>query len=202
MKNTIENRLKQRDFQIQHYNLTIKEYPEVNVVIGMGIEKNKPIALAFTGTKGKPEFSYSFKSEEDREKYIEKFINEQRKNIEYKQERKEKKKAPKVFELPFKPGDIIYNSWGYEQTNIDFYQVIRCTKSSVFIQPIKAEFADRATGNEMSAYLRPLKDNFLENSFEIRKKIQWYDGNAYINFEFGGCSEYKDGDEIYCSWYA
>jgi len=64
----------------------------------------------------------------------------------------------------------------------------------------KAEYSDRSTGCDMAAYLRPLKDNFIGE--EIRKKIQWYDGNAYINFEFGGCSRYKDGDEIYCSWYA
>jgi len=45
-----------------------------------------------------------------------------------------------------------------------------------------------------------LKDNFIGE--EIRKKIQWYDGNAYINFEFGGCSRWQEGQEIYCSWYA
>jgi hypothetical protein len=52
----------------------------------------------------------------------------------------------------------------------------------------------------MAAYLRPLKDSFIGE--EIRKKIQWYEGNAYIKFEFGGCSRWQEGDEIYCSWYA
>ena len=120
--------------------------------------------------------------------------------IKYKAERQAKKQAPAIFEMPFKPGDILYNSWGYDQTNIDFYQVTRCTKASVFIRPIKAEYSDRSAGCDMAAYVTPLKNEFTGE--EIRKKIQWYDGNAYIKFEFGGCSRYKDGDEIYCSWYA
>ena len=202
MKNTAENRLKQRetyfDFLI---DVTMKEYPEVNAVIGTGTDsKGRPSATGFTGTKGKPDFNYYFTSEANREKYINKFIEEQKQKLEYKAERKVKKQAPTIYQVPFKPGDIIYNSWGYDQTNIDFYQVTRCTKSSVFIRPIKAEYSDRSAGCDMAAYVTPLKDEFTGE--EIRKKIQWYDGNAYIKFEFGGCSKWQEGQEVYCSWYA
>src|SRR5579872_670440 len=31
------------------------------------------------------------------------------------------------------PGAILYSSWGYDQTNIDFYLVTRSTKSSAWI---------------------------------------------------------------------
>lgn len=202
MKNTAENRLQQREIYFSVLrNTEIKEYPEINAVIGTGNDtKGRPSAIGFTGTKGKPDFNYYFSSEERREAYINKFIEEQKQKLEYKSERKAKKQAPTIHALPFKPGDILYNSWGYEQTNVDFYQVVRCTKSSVFIRPIKAEYSDRSASCDMAAYLRPLKDSFIGE--EIRKKIQWYDGNAYIKFEFGGYSRYKDGDEIYCSWYA
>jgi hypothetical protein len=33
-----------------------------------------------------------------------------------------------------KVGDIFYTSWGYDQTNVEFYKVIRATKSSVWVQ--------------------------------------------------------------------
>lgn len=33
-----------------------------------------------------------------------------------------------------KVGDIFVASWGYDQTNIDFYTVVRVSKSSVWIQ--------------------------------------------------------------------
>ena len=203
MKNTVENRLKQRETYFNFLiDVTIKEFPEVNAVIGIGTDsKGRPSAIGFTGTKGKPDFNYYFTSEADREKYINKFIEEQKQKLEYKAERKAKKQAPTIYQVPFKPGDIIYNSWGYDQTNVDFYQVTRCTKSSVFIRPIKAEYASSA-GCDMAAYLKPLKNQFTDNNEEIRKKIQWYDGNAYIKFEFGGCSKWQEGQEVYCSWYA
>ena len=202
MKNTAENRLQQREIYFSFLiDATIKEYPEINAVIGTGNDtKGRPSAIGFTGTKGKPDFNYYFNSEEHRETYIHKFIEEQKEKLEYKAERKAKKQAPAIRVLPYKPGDIIYNSWGYDQTNIDFYQVTRCTKSSVFIRPIKAEYSDRSAGCDMAAYVTPLKGEFTGE--EIRKKIQWYDGNAYIKFEFGGCSRWQEGDEIYCSWYA
>ena len=43
--------------------------------------------------------------------------------------------APKV-------GDILYDSWGYDQTNIDYYEVVRTTKASVWIRSIAREMTD------------------------------------------------------------
>ena len=40
--------------------------------------------------------------------------------------------APEKQEV--KVGDIFYTSWGYDQTNVEFYKVVRATKSSVWIQ--------------------------------------------------------------------
>ena len=56
MKNTAENRLKQREF---YYNdlkdLAIKEYAELNAIIYTGTDgKSRPVAVGFTGTAGKP----------------------------------------------------------------------------------------------------------------------------------------------------
>lgn len=202
MKNTAENRLLQRQMYFNLLdNATIKEYPEINAVIYIGNDnKNKPSATGFTGTAGKPDFNYYFTSEERREKFISEWLQEQKNKIAYKEERKAKKQAPAIFELPYKIGDIIYNSWGYDQTNIDFYQVVRCTKSSLFIKPIQSEYTDKRTGNSMAAYVRPVKDSFTGE--EIRKKLQWYDSKAYINFEFGGGCRWQEGQEVYCSWYA
>lgn len=33
-------------------------------------------------------------------------------------------------------GDILVHSWGYERTNIDFFQVVRALPASVYIRPI------------------------------------------------------------------
>ena len=45
-----------------------------------------------------------------------------------------------------KVGDIFYTSWGYDQTNVEFYKVVRATKSSVWIQQTGQTREDAAYG--------------------------------------------------------
>ena len=40
------------------------------------------------------------------------------------------------------PGAILYSSWGYDQTNIDFYMVTRTTKSSAWIVPMSSKIEE------------------------------------------------------------
>jgi hypothetical protein len=41
-----------------------------------------------------------------------------------------------------KPGQFFYSSWGYEQTNVDFYKVIAVTAKSVKIQQWSVKATD------------------------------------------------------------
>jgi hypothetical protein len=50
-----------------------------------------------------------------------------------------KKKAYANLVNPFKVGDIFYDSWGYEQTNIDFYQVVAVGPKSVTLRELASE---------------------------------------------------------------
>lgn len=45
--------------------------------------------------------------------------------------------VPRVLQ-PVRPGDIFVNTWGYDQTNTDFYEVVRVTPSgkSAEVKPI------------------------------------------------------------------
>lgn len=38
--------------------------------------------------------------------------------------------------LTFAPGMILVSTWGFEQTNVDFYLVTRTTERTVWMQPI------------------------------------------------------------------
>lgn len=77
--------------------------------------------IAFRGTAGKPEFHYSYRTAEQREaKAVEFFAS-----VAYSQERKATERAAvKAFKHDVKPGDIFRASWGYDQTNIDYYQCV------------------------------------------------------------------------------
>ena len=42
----------------------------------------------------------------------------------------------------YKVGDILYNSWGYNQTNVDWYQVIKVKPKSIVIHPIAGDYKE------------------------------------------------------------
>jgi len=55
--------------------------------------------------------------------------------------------AATVTASPVKVGDIFYASWGYDQTNVDYYVVVRTTKAKAELKPIGYEVVeDRGPG--------------------------------------------------------
>ena len=50
---------------------------------------------------------------------------------------------PAPADLGINVGDIFYNSWGYDQTNIDYYKVVRLTPAGVEIVPIGKKYVER-----------------------------------------------------------
>ncbi len=77
-----------------------------------------------------------------------------------------------------KVGDIFVEDWGYDQTNVDFYQVTKTTKKMVEIKPI----AGKMVGEGHKTRLVPDVDNFIEGNYAVvserkagtRKLVQQY----------------------------
>jgi hypothetical protein len=60
-----------------------------------------------------------------------------------------------------KVGDILKCSWGYDQTNIDFYQVTQLIGvTMVEVRPVGQQPTDEPSG-PMSGYCKPRKDAFI-----------------------------------------
>lgn len=79
-------------------------------------------------------------------------------NARMKAEREEK--AARYMEQ-VKVGDFFVCSWGYEQTNIDFYQVVKKTAKTVTIRPVAS------TGEDTGWCTRevvPVKDAFTSDA--------------------------------------
>lgn len=95
-------------------------------------------------------------------------------------------------------GDIFYNSWGYDQTNIDYYQVVSTTKSTISLRQIKYK------GNYNSFYMSgtkiPVKDSFCNNEI-LRKTPYLMSGQWRVNFECGAGGQW-DGKPMDYSCYA
>jgi len=81
----------------------------------------------------------------------------------------------------FVPGAILYSSWGYDQTNIDFYEILERNNDFVIIQEIGQVRDHDSMGD--SGTCMPNKEIKIGEPF--RKKIT---KNASINLEsYKGC---------------
>jgi hypothetical protein len=103
-----------------------------------------------------------------------------------------------------KLGDIFHWSWGYDQTNCDFFQVTKkIGKTMVELRSIGAKTVDSKGYSDMSCLLIAEKNNFLTGRFAktFTKRISFNNGVPYVSMEFGWCDRW-DGKPEYCSWYA
>lgn len=62
-------------------------------------------------------------------------------------------------------GDIFYSSWGYDQTNTDYYEIVRVTESMVEVKPIQASIDYSASGRG-SDNVKPIPGSYRD--FDVR----------------------------------
>lgn len=101
-----------------------------------------------------------------------------------------------------KPGDVVYNSWGYEQTNIDWYRVVGVSKAFCVLQAVCSSIVEE-TGH-MSGKSKPAEgcpESCAREHATSRHGVGAFQGRASINFRHGAGVPW-DGRAMYCSWYA
>ncbi|NNM59190.1 MAG: hypothetical protein HKM04_05185 [Legionellales bacterium] len=88
-------------------------------------DKKNVYAEAFAGKSFSPIFNVEFSTIEKAFYYVEKWLDAfDKRQQAILNNRKERAKAQREYKHPFKVGDIFYTSWGYEQTNLDFFEVV------------------------------------------------------------------------------
>jgi len=93
-------------------------------------------AKMFYGKQTKPVWALRFRNEQERAERIERGFQHRCDVLARKKEERAKRTA---FKHSYKPGDIFRRSWGYEQTNIDYYEVIATTDKTVTVREIARE---------------------------------------------------------------
>ena len=63
-----------------------------------------------------------------------------KRQAELKQAKAPAKAKEPVNEKGYKAGDYIYISWGWEQTNIDFYKIVKVTAKSISVLKVESEY--------------------------------------------------------------
>lgn len=98
-----------------------------------------------------------------------------------------------------KVDDFICNTWGYEQTNVDFYQVVKVTDTSIFIRAVHSLLSSY-DHQQMSGKVLPCADSFKDDKI-IRKTPYYARGEWWTKFECGAGRLWK-GEEVDFSRYA
>lgn len=174
--------------------------------------KGKPVARLYKWlTMGKNKDTYKllegyyFGSEERRAEWVKEKVTNINANIESDKQRKEAKKDA-VSSHPFKAGDILYQSWGYDQTNIDFFEIIEVLPKSVRIRPIGQNTVPGSNGF-MCENVTPAHGCFTGEEIIRPIKVWFWSQGGNPNFSVSNgrhsLSLYTHGEKgIYQSHYA
>lgn len=123
--------------------------------------KGEPCAAAFGGRRARPDWQYRFRTPEHRETHIRKHLVACAARANRPKERQKRK---------LEAGHILQSSWGYEQTNVDWFVVTRLIgKTMVEIQEIGS--MDASDGSEAWATGKSLPNPEKKIGAPMRRKV-------------------------------
>ena len=117
------------------------KYEHVNAVTYLAQRDNGQLrAAGYSGRRNKPDFNGYFNNQQEADNYIANWLKRLEAQIAY---RKEALAERHAYNHTLKVGDILNSSWGYDQTNVDFYEVVEVkSKKTVVIQKIKRSIVE------------------------------------------------------------
>ena len=175
-------RLTYEDHDIQKAE-TLPNGCRVARLVGHG---GKLEAKFFLPKAKKPVEHYAFKDEAAREARIAQLGANYDAHVErVTAERAARKPSAGILEMA-NPGAIFSYSWGYDQTNIDYFQVVKRAGSVVTVSPVGVEVIDG--GGPSADIVRPKKNSFAMHCGA--PKIKW-DGKMGVcgNGKNAGCHD-------------
>jgi hypothetical protein len=103
-----------------------------------------------------------------------------------------------------KEGDIFYAEWGWEQTNVDFYQVLKVSGQMVTLREVEQRFTKRNdVGMVGRVVAEPGKFMADKAAFRRRLKDSRFDGKPEVKVDScrGWARQDEPGKEHSISWY-
>tara|TARA_R100001224_G_C3953019_1_gene126405 strand:+ start:62 stop:634 length:573 start_codon:yes stop_codon:yes gene_type:complete len=160
----------------KHLNTKIRENNHFDFYYNNNDEK--PECIAFAKKAKNKLFWYRFKNVEQMNQHI----NNALENAKTREEEKAKYKAERLKPHTLKVGDILYTSWGYDQTNIDFYKVVKLVgKTSVKL----CAMSNKYLNSDCRASDKVVPGDVKENAEPFLKRVNGKDNHINISsFEF------------------
>lgn len=129
--------------------------------------------VTFSGKRAKPDGNYIYRTEEQARRSITTHAESVRQSEEFRAKRKAERYDVRAADH-FKVGDLLYTSWGYDQTNIEFWKITRVLEKSVEVVAIGSKSVPGTQGF-MSEQVTPDPDNVLQprTTHDGRTIIPW-----------------------------
>lgn len=134
---------------------------------------NRPCAALFCGRQRKPAARYRYSNRSRRETSVAEFFGNRRQRLHQEAE-KQQKSANEAEQA--RVGDTYYTSWGYDQTNVDFYEIVeRVGKISARVRPINSSDASTPHQPGFTGAAVPAAGAFKGPAILVRLK-----GNGFL----------------------
>lgn len=155
-------------------------------------------AIAYHGKRSKVDHQYRFPTKKDAEAWANQYVSRVDEKINSELERKrenEQKRAEAAKSV--KVGDIYYSSWGYDQTNVDFYMVVGKTPKTVKVVKIPTASTNISDLKSGTTYVVPAEINVSDvNADDVMVKRINKDGGfrvaSYANaYKWNGQPQYE-----------
>lgn len=162
----------------------------VTVYAGQSKSQTSPFgAIAFIGKQSKPAWNYIFRTEAQRQEEIDHLIAGVQARAQMKAEIKAKRSQPNALKV----GDILDYSWGYDQTNWEYFEVIAVKGQNVIIRELNQD----TTGNglEMQGICTPRLGDYCGEP--MTKRVQ--DGNR-VSMAHGSADLWNGKPNHYTSY--
>lgn len=166
-------------------------FDDINAVV-YRYHNGRPYAIAYSGKRQQPDFHFAYFSEAIREEAIARWVASLRKNKACKAGRAAKRNA---FQPSLKVGDILVSSWGYDQTNVDYYEVIALKgKKLVWLRELATVQTETSF---MSGHCLPNKGHYIGEPM-LRRVGE----NNTVRVSVCAKAYPWNGKPKHCSWYA
>jgi hypothetical protein len=149
-------------------------------------ERNPYAALVYNPQTKNPDYVYA-RTEAEREKLVKRYVDNRRDVLERRRKRQEEQRQ---FKHDLQVGDILSSSWGYDQTNVDFYEVIGVTDKSVKIREVAQKVVRSSPPQD---YVVAIPGKFIGAPMTKRVGTRGYvkvDGSQYAS-KWDGKPKYK-----------
>lgn len=150
-------------------------------------------AIAYHGQSSKPDWHYAFKTDAELDAQVKKYFD----GLRHHRDSVAARRVERQSGHSFKVGDIVTNSWGYDQTNVDWYCVVKVSTCYVWLQRAAAGLTD-TPGTQDSGKTSLVLD--AECKPQLSGEITKHHAHGDTVTMRHGIGSKWDGREMYTSW--